>query len=111
MIVVTDSRDVVPQFSRAASELASSNTVQITVPALATGSPISDAIASDQDLYYQINLAAGQTVEISVGYAAFRGGEFYVAYQTIPTTSSLFASSNEPSAPPAGSTQCCPKGS
>ena len=93
VIVLADSRGLVPEVNRTNTELASTNPVQITIPALTVGSPASGTIDNGQDVYYQINLSAGQDVAISAGLAALQGGELYVGYQTVPTTSTFEASS------------------
>ncbi len=98
VIVLADSRGVVPQTNRAGTQLASTNPVQITVPTLTTGSSVTGTIASGQDLYYQISLAAGQDVAISADLSVLKGGELYVGYQSIPTSSASVVSSTSPAA-------------
>ena len=96
VIVLADSLGLVPELNRASTELASTNPVQVTLPTLALGSPISGTIASGQSLYYQLTLPAGQDVAISANFAALQGGELYVGYQSIPSTSANLASSTSP---------------
>jgi len=93
VIVLADSLGLVPELNRTNTELASTNPVQVTIPALTIGSPASGTIDNGQDVFYQVNLSGGQDVEISAGLAALRGGELYVGYQTVPTTSTFEASS------------------
>ncbi len=93
VIVLADSRGLVPELNRFNTELGSTNPVQVTIPALTAGSPVSGTIGNGQDVYYQINLPAGQDVEFSAGLAALQGGELYVGYQNVPTTSTFEASS------------------
>ena len=96
VIVLADSQGLVPELNRASTELASTDPVQVTLPTLTLGSPISGTIASGQSLYYQLTLAAGQDVAISANFAALQGGELYVGYQSIPSTSANLASSTSP---------------
>ena len=96
VIVLADSRGLVPEANRATAELASTNPVQVTIPTLAVGTPVSGTIASGQDVYYQVTLAAGQDVAITAGLGALLGGELYVGYQFVPTSSSYTAASTSP---------------
>ena len=96
VVVLADSLGRVPELNRTSTELASTNPVQVTLPTLTLGSPISGTIGDGQDVYYQITLPAGQDVAISAGLAALQGGELYVGYQTVPTTSTYEASSISP---------------
>ncbi len=96
VVVLADSQGLVPELNRTSTELASTIPVQITVPPLTVGSPISGTIASSQSLYYQVTLSAGQDVAISAGFNALQGGELYVSYQSIPSTSANLTSSTSP---------------
>ncbi len=96
VVVLADSQGLVPELNRTNTELASTNPVQVSVPSLAIGSPVSGMIADGQDLYYQINLSAGEDVAISAGLAALDAGELYVGYQSIPTSSAYEESSTSP---------------
>jgi YD repeat-containing protein len=96
VIVLADSLGLVPELNRAGTELAATNPVQVTLPALNLGSPISGTIADGQSLYYQLTVPAGQDVAISAEFAALQGGELYVGYESIPTTSTSLASSTSP---------------
>ncbi len=96
VIVLADSLGLVPELNRASTELASTSPVQVTLPTLALASPISGTIASGQSLYYQLTLSAGQDVAISANFAALQGGELYVGYQSIPSSSTNLVSSTSP---------------
>ena len=96
VVVLADSLGLVPELNRASTELASANPVQVTLPTLTLGNPISGTVASGQSLYYQLTLPAGEDVAISANFAALQGGELYVGYQSIPTTSTSLASSTSP---------------
>ncbi len=96
VIVLADSLGLVPELNRAGTELASTNPVQITVPTLTLGSSTTGTIANGQDIYEQLTVPAGQDIAISAGLAALQGGELYVGYQSIPTTSTYLASSTSP---------------
>ena len=96
VIVIADSLGLVPELNRTSTELASTSPVQFTLPTLTPGSPISGTIASGQSLYYELTLAAGQDVAISANFAALQGGELYVGYLGIPSSSTNLASSTSP---------------
>ena len=95
-IVLADSLGLVPELNRTSTELASTNPVQVALPTLDLGSPISGTIEDGQSLYYQLAVPAGQDVAISAGFAALQGGELYVGYQGIPSSSTSLASSTSP---------------
>ena len=96
VIVLADSQGLVPELNRTNTELHSTYPVQVTLPVLTLASPISRTIASGQSLYYQISLSAGQDVSISANFAALQGGELYVGYQSIPSSSTNLVSSTSP---------------
>ena len=96
VVVLADSLGLVPELNRTSTELASSNPVQVTVPTLTPGSPVSGTIAAGQSLYYSLTVSAGEDVGISAGFGAPDGGELYVGYQSIPSSSSNLASSSSP---------------
>jgi RHS repeat-associated protein len=93
VIVLADSLGLVPELNRTRTELASRNPVQVSVPTIDLGSPISGTISDGQDLTYQLTVPAGQDLAISAGFAALQGGELYVGYQSIPSSSTNLASS------------------
>jgi len=95
-VVLADSLGLVPELNRTSTELASTNPVQVALPTLDLGSPISGTIEDGQSLYYQLAVPAGQDVAISAGFAALQGGELYVGYQGIPSSSTSLASSTSP---------------
>ena len=97
VVVLADSLGLVPELNRTDAELASTNPVQVTVAGLSIGSSVSGTIDNGQDIFYELNLPAGQDVAISAGLAALQGGELYVGYQSVPTTSTYEASSTSPS--------------
>ncbi len=96
VVVVADSLGLVPELNRTSTELASSAPVQVTMPTLAPGSPVSGTIAAGGSLYYSLTVSAGDDVGISAGFGAPEGGELYVGYQSIPSSSSNLASSSSP---------------
>ncbi len=96
VVVLADSLGLVPELNRTSTELASTNPLQVTLPTLDLGSPISGTIEDGQSLYYQLAVPAGQDVAISAGFAALQGGELYVGYQGIPSSSTSLASSTSP---------------
>ncbi len=93
VVVLADSLGLVPELNRTNTELASTNPVQLTVPTLTLGSPKSGTVGNGQEVYYQITVPAGQDLSINASFAALQGGELYVGYQSVPTTSSYLASS------------------
>ena len=96
VIVLADSLGLVPELNRTSTELASTNPVEVTVPALDLGSPISGTIRDGQSFYYQLTASAGQDVAVSAGFAALQGGELYIGYQSVPSSSANLVSSTSP---------------
>jgi RHS repeat-associated protein len=93
VVVIADSQGLVPELNRTNTELASTDPVQVTVPTLVLGGSESGSIESGQNVYYALTVQAGQDIAISASLVALQSGELYVAYQTIPTSSTFLAAS------------------
>ena len=93
VVVLVDSRGVLPELNRTSAELASTSPVQVTVPALTLGGSASGTIDNSQNAYYQITVPAAEDLAIDASFAALQGGELYVGYQSVPTASANLASS------------------
>ena len=73
VIVLADSHGLVPELNRTNTELASTNPVQVTLPALTLGSPVSGTIGNGQDVYYQLTLPPGKTSRSPPGWPRLKG--------------------------------------
>ena len=96
VIAEIDSKGTVPDVNLASTVAASSNPINIAVPSATLGQTASGTIDDGQDVYYQITVPAGQDLAIDASFAALQGGELYVGYQTVPTTSTYEAASTSP---------------
>ncbi len=88
-----DSKGLVPDVDRANDVAASSNPINVAIPSATLGESVSGTIDNGQDAFYQITVPAGQDLAIDASFAALQGGELYVGYQSVPTTSTYLASS------------------
>ena len=93
VIAEIDSKGLVPDVNRANNVAASSNPINVAVPSATLGQAVSGTINDGQDVYYQITVPAGQDLAIDASFATLQGGELYVGYQSVPTTSTYLASS------------------
>jgi hypothetical protein len=97
VLVETDSGGQVPDTNRANNVLASSGTVQVTIPALpltAAGSPVNPAtgtIAAGQTALFQVTIPAGDDVNITLGTASAGAAELLVGYRAVPTEATALA--------------------
>jgi hypothetical protein len=87
VIVETDSQGVVPDSNRADNVLASAGTLPVDFNVLTLGGSARGTIASGQDVYFKLNLPAGQNVELSTSLGAAGAAELFVGYQSVPTPS------------------------
>jgi hypothetical protein len=84
VIVICDSRGLVPDVNRANNTLASTAEISVDMSALTPGVPASGTIDNGQDIYYRVDLPAGPLVRITANFAAPAGGAVYVRYQDVP---------------------------
>lgn len=84
VIVLADSRRLVPQGNRTNDVGASAGTTALSVPVLALGASFSGTIANGQDLYFRLDVAAGSDVQIAADYATAPAAEFVQRYASLP---------------------------
>jgi YD repeat-containing protein len=84
VIVLADSRRLVPQGNHANDAGGSAGTTALSVPLLSLGEAFSGTIAHGQDLYFRFDLAAGRDVRIAADYAAAPAAEFVQRYASLP---------------------------
>jgi len=75
----------------------SAGTISAQLPELTLGSPVTGQLSTDGFAYYQFNVGANQTVELSL--ASDTGGtanDIYVSHGTIPTIGQFDATSTVP---------------
>ncbi len=96
MIAEIDSKGLVPDVNRANNVAASTSPINVALPDAPLGQTVSGTIADGQDIYYQVTVPAGDDLAINASYASLQGGELYVGYQTVPTSSTYLASSVSP---------------
>ncbi len=91
IVVEVDSQGFVAESNRAGNVLATTSPVQVTVPGLAlaaagaTPTPATGTLAAGQSTAFQLQVPAGQTVQISAGFNTASAGELLVGYRAVPT--------------------------
>src|SRR5262249_25060924 len=65
VLVLVDSRGLVPDADRANNRGASTATLAVTVPLLTLGTPVNGSLAPGQDLYYRVLVAPGRDVTLA----------------------------------------------
>ncbi len=88
VFVQTDRRNQVAFDTNRANNLqVSSGSVEITIPTLILNTPTNDSFtAANQDRYFQIQVDAGQTIELELNSAANAGEtELYARFHQMPT--------------------------
>ena len=87
ILVQADSLYQTPDTNRANNIAAAGTSLAIGVPALTLGTPLDDAFtAADQNRYYQVNVAAGGSLQFALASAATGGVALYASQGTLPTT-------------------------
>ena len=89
VIVVTDSRQFVPDTNRPNNTVVSGATLNVTVPTVTLGATTSGTIANGQDIYYRVDLPAGKTIKIGATFEVASELEMYVSYQGVPSRTSF----------------------
>src|SRR5262249_45112054 len=84
VIVLSDSRGLVPDINRANNTAVSTGGIHLDGPALPVGHPVSNSLTSGQDLYYRLDVPAGADVQIGLSASAAASVEMYLAYQYLP---------------------------
>ncbi len=100
VIVRPDIYDNVGQNNNPALATAAGNAINVTVPALTLGTPVSTTLSTGQYLVYKITVAAGQTLAVNLNSTATTGNnEVYIKYGAIPTSSDYDAAYTQALAP------------
>ncbi len=96
VIVIADSRGLVPDTDRTNNTLASSSTVPIASQPLTFDVTTIGAIANGQDIYFRLDVPAGGDVLFTAIFAAMNQAEFFVRYREMPTRSEFDFVANDP---------------
>jgi YD repeat-containing protein len=89
VFVIADSRGLVPDTNRVNNSGASTSTINLSVPSLTLGTPVTGFLANGQDLFYRVDLLSGQDVHITATFGAADAGELYVRYLNVPDTANF----------------------
>ena len=85
VIVVADSRGLVPDINRMNNTLLAMGTINLSMPTLNLGDSAMGTIANGQDVYYQLNVPVGHDVQVAASFGAANAAELYVRYQGVPS--------------------------
>ncbi|HEV3308984.1 MAG TPA: CARDB domain-containing protein, partial [Chloroflexota bacterium] len=91
IVVEVDSQGFVAESNRASNVLATTSAVQVTVPTLAlaaaggTPTPATGTLAAGQSPTFELQVPAGQTVQITASFNSANAGELLVGYRAVPT--------------------------
>ena len=89
VILRTNILNTLPESTLGNNESASLTASSITAPTLTLGTPIDGTLAIGQAAYYGVDVAAGQTLQISFNTATSTAfNELYVSFGTMPTRTS-----------------------
>ncbi|MGD0656237.1 MAG: CARDB domain-containing protein, partial [Thermoguttaceae bacterium] len=91
IIVRTDIRNNVRESDETNNKRTSSQTINMDVPMLTSGVPVTATIQNNQDLYFRINTVAGQDWLLKADFTKSSEAEFYVRYGAPPTRSQFDA--------------------
>ncbi len=87
VIVVADSQGQVTDTNRANGVLASSSEISVQNNALVPGAAVSGTIGSGEQVYYQLAVAAGSAVTLTLTTPSPGGAGLFALYQAEPTSS------------------------
>jgi RHS repeat-associated protein len=86
VIVRTDVLNDVREASGNIDQIVSTSTISmLDVPTLAVGSPATGTIADGQNIYYKVNVQAGQELIVSPSFGATDAAQFFLRFGTPPT--------------------------
>ncbi len=89
VIVQADSGGGVPDTNRGNNALASSAAIPVSVTTLTLGTPASGTIKSGQDLYFEINPAAGEDVTVAASSSLAGFASVFESAGSIPNTTTF----------------------
>ena len=87
ILVICDSRGLVPDFNRTEDVGVASDTIGVDIPTLTPNTPITGTIDSGQSEYFQVSLPAGTTVRVTAGVSVAGGAALLTRYQDVPDLS------------------------
>jgi RHS repeat-associated protein len=87
VIVVADSRGLVPDSDRANNKAASSGAMFVDVPALPLGQTVTTTILKDEDLYFRLDAPLGEDVLLRGDFSVPYHAELFARYGQLPTRS------------------------
>src|SRR5207248_2238888 len=76
IIVVADSRGLVPDINRSNNVGVSPNLIHVNVPLLTIGTPVTATLVDGQDIYYRVVVPPNQSLTMSAVFAVAREAEF-----------------------------------
>jgi YD repeat-containing protein len=94
VIVVADSRKQVPDTDRTNNTVASADLLSVSVPVLVLDQTVSGTIANGQDVYYRVDVPAGQDVRIAADFSTAPEAEIYVRHGSLPDRSNYDQTAN-----------------
>ncbi len=88
VLVEADGQSLEPDVDRSNNVLASA-ALAVAIPTITPGTPISGSIASGQDVYYRVNVPAGQDVKLTANFTSPSQADFLVRALQFPTVSTF----------------------
>jgi RHS repeat-associated protein len=89
VIVLADSRGLVPDANRPNNTGVSAATLAATVPALALGTPVTGTITNGQDIYYRVVVPPGQGVTFGADFTVPQQADFFLRAGDLPDRSNF----------------------
>jgi YD repeat-containing protein len=96
VIVVVDSRGLVPDVDRSNNSRASTNEIAVQVPVLLLNQTATGTIAAGQDVYFRIDVPPGDDVRVVADLPAQGSAELYLRYANVPDRTTFDLADQEP---------------
>jgi hypothetical protein len=97
VILRSNITDAIPETTLADNLSASLTQTSLSVPALTLGTPARGSLATGDSAYYQVTVAAGQTLQVSLtDPLSSDANELYLAFGSMPTRSQYDYRYNQP---------------
>ncbi len=96
VLVIADSRGLVPDTDRANNTLAGAGVIAADIPALMPGVAFSGTVAAGQDLFFRVDLSGGGTPSFTLVTAAAGGSELYLRQLDVPDRANFDESAFDP---------------
>jgi RHS repeat-associated protein len=84
VIVLADSRGLMPDADRANNQGASTQSIALSLPTLTLGVPVTGTIAPGRKLYYKVLVLPGKDLKVMADFGNSPGAEVYVRYNELP---------------------------